>query len=207
MITNDENGERFFDYWHSDSAAKALFNNEDILFTLLKQVESHDYIYLTGITLALMSEPCRVMFFLYLVDYRKLGGKVIFDPNYRPKLWVDKATAVKAIEKIQFVVDVYLPRFEEEEILFSANSTDDAVKRLLPIKANEIVIKNGSQNCLLITNQQVENIKITPSKNVIDTTGADDTFNGGYIGARLTGLPPKGCYSVCCYIRQPSFND
>ena len=191
MITNDATGERFFDYWRSDSAAKALFNNEDLLLPLLKQVENHDYIYLSGITLALMSDACRMMFNLFLVDYRNQGGQVIFDPNYRPKLWGDKATAIKAIDEILSTVDIYLPGYEEEEILFSANSTDDAVKRLFTIEANEIVIKNGPKNCFLITNQQVENIKITPSNNVIDTTGAGDTFNGGYIGARLTGLTPK----------------
>tara|TARA_B100000809_G_scaffold19840_1_gene17439 strand:+ start:5243 stop:6199 length:957 start_codon:yes stop_codon:yes gene_type:complete len=191
MISNDASGERFFEYWRSDSAAKALFNNEDLLLPLLKQVESHDCIYLTGITLALMSETCRMMFTLFLVDYRNQGGKVIFDPNYRPKLWVNKVTAIKAIDEFLSTVDVYLPGYEEEEILFSATSTENAVKRLLTIEAKEIVVKNGPQNCFLITKQQVENIKITPSKNVIDTTGAGDTFNGGYISARLTGLTAK----------------
>jgi len=191
MITNDETGERFFDYWRSDSAAKALFNNEDLLLPLLKEIENHDYIYLSGITLALMSESSRMMFKEFLSDYREQGGKVIFDPNYRPKLWPNITTAIKAITDIQSVVDIYLPGYEEEEILYTISSVDEAVKRLFTIKTNEIVIKNGPENCLLITNQQVENIKITPSKNVIDTTGAGDTFNGGYIGGRLTGLTPQ----------------
>ena len=48
-----------------------------------------------------------------------------------------------------------------------------------------------AENCLLITHQTFENIKITPSLDVVDTTGAGDTFNGGYIGGRLSGLTPK----------------
>ncbi|NQY65222.1 MAG: sugar kinase [Alteromonadaceae bacterium] len=191
MISNDATGERFFDYWRSDSAAKALFNNEDILLPLLKQIENHNYIYLSGITLALMSEPYRVMFKGFLADYREQGGKVIFDPNYRPKLWPNISTAIQAITDILSVVDIYLPGYEEEESLFSVSSVDEVAKRLSTIEANEIVIKNGPKNCLLITDQDLENIKITPSRVVVDTTGAGDTFNGGYIGGRLTGLTPK----------------
>jgi len=192
MITNDETGERFFDYWRSDSAAKALFNNEDLLLPLLKVIENHDYIYLSGITLALMSESSRMMFKEFIGDYRDQGGKVIFDPNYRPKLWPNITAAIKAITDIQSVVDIYLPGYEEEESLFAVSSVDETLKRLLTIEANEIVIKNGPKNCFLITNQNLEDIKITPSQNVVDTTGAGDTFNGGYIGGRLSGLSPKG---------------
>jgi 2-dehydro-3-deoxygluconokinase len=188
MINNDATGERFFDYWRSDSAASYLFNNEDLLVPMLKQIENHNYIYLSGITLALMSESCRSKLYLFLMDYRKQGGKVIFDPNYRPKLWPGKATALKAINEILMYVDIYLPGFEEEEILFNAKSADDVTQRLLTIEADEIVIKNGPQNCLLLTNNQMKNIEITPSTDVVDTTGAGDTFNGGYIGARLSGL-------------------
>ncbi|AGH44470.1 sugar kinase [Paraglaciecola psychrophila] len=188
MINNDATGERFFDYWRSDSAANYLFNNEELFIPLLKQIASHNYVYFSGITLAIMSEMCRTKFSQFLVNYRNQGGKVIFDPNYRPKLWSDKATAIKAIKAILMYVDIYLPGFEEEEILFNTTSVDDATRRLFNISANEVVIKNGSQNCLLITRGDVERVEITPSTNVLDTTGAGDNFNGGYIGARLTGL-------------------
>ncbi|MDX2369480.1 MAG: sugar kinase [Colwellia sp.] len=189
MINNDATGERFFDYWRSDSAASYLFNNEDLLLPLLKQVENHDYIYLSGITLALMSESCRSKLHRFLIGYRNQGGKVIFDPNYRPQLWSDKTTAKQAIDEMLMYVDVYLPGFEEEEILFNSTSLDDATRRLLTIEANEVVIKNGPENCLLITRGEVERVEITPSTDVVDTTGAGDNFNGGYIGARLSDIP------------------
>ena len=192
MINNDSTGERFFDYWRSDSAASYLFNNEDLLLPLLKQVKNHDYIYLSGITLALMSEPCRSKLFRFLISYRNQGGKVIFDPNYRPKLWSDKATAKQAIEKMLMYVDIYLPGFEEEKILFNSTSLEDSTRRLLTIEASEVVIKNGPENCLLITNGKIKCVEITPSIDVIDTTGAGDNFNGGYIGARLSDISVIG---------------
>ncbi|WNC72805.1 sugar kinase [Thalassotalea psychrophila] len=190
MISNDETGERFFDYWRNDSAAKALLNNENLLLPLLKQVEKHGYLYFSGITLALMNDSCRSMFQQFLLDYRLQGGKVIFDPNYRSKLWLNKAAAISATDEIQAYVDIYLPGFEEEECLFGSTSPDGAVKRLLTTGVDEVVIKNGPENCILINNDHVENVEVTPSTDVVDTTGAGDTFNGGYIGARLSGLNP-----------------
>jgi 2-dehydro-3-deoxygluconokinase len=191
IINNDEAGERCFNYWRDDSAAKALLNNEDLLFPLLTKIKDHDYIYFSGITLAVMSESCRSMLKHFMIDYRKQGGNVIFDPNYRPKLWLDLATATSAINEIGSYVDIYLPGFEEEEVLFGCTSPVDSIERLTALGINEVVIKNGPENCLLMSNNNVESIAVTPSTNVIDTTGAGDTFNGGYIGARLTGLTPK----------------
>jgi 2-dehydro-3-deoxygluconokinase len=195
MINNDEAGERFFNYWREDSAAKALFSNKHLLFPLLKKIIKHDYIYFSGITLSLINESCRPMFIQFLKDYRNIGGKVIFDPNYRPKLWFNQTNAVEAISEILPHVDIYLPGYEEEEILFGCASPNDATKRLLAIGISEVVIKNGSKSCLVICRSCVNCIEITPSTDIEDTTGAGDTFNGGYIGARLKGLTPSDAVS------------
>ncbi|GAB56615.1 2-dehydro-3-deoxygluconokinase [Glaciecola punicea ACAM 611] len=190
IVYNDKDGERSFNYWRDDSAAKALFNNQDLLLPLLNQVKNHDYLYFSGITLALINTSNASIFIRFLEHYRQLGGKVIFDPNYRPSLWLNQAAATQAIKGILPHVDIYLPGYEEEEILFACTSSKDIFERLLAIDISETVIKNGSRNCSIIYNHCLTTVSITPSKNVIDTTGAGDTFNGGYIGARLAGLTP-----------------
>lgn len=191
MISNDDSGERSFEYWRSDSAASALFKNTDALHALLEPLTGTAYWYFSGITLALMSEGTRKMFLTLLGAYRKLGGIVIFDPNYRPALWSSHAEAAKAIAEVQSQVDIYLPGFEEEEALFGFSSIETAAAALLlKWNAGEVVIKNGARSCTLIADGAIQEINILPAQHVLDTTGAGDTFNGAYIGARLANLNP-----------------
>jgi 2-dehydro-3-deoxygluconokinase len=53
----------------------------------------------------------------------------------------------------------------------------------------EIVVKDGTQPALVIaggTSTEVPAVRA----NAVDTTGAGDSFNGGYIASRLAGLNP-----------------
>ena len=196
VITNDRSGERCFDYWRRDSAAKAFLSSVDLLNGLLSQVIDKKYLYLSGITLALLSEECRAMLLRFLARYRSQGGRVVFDPNYRPTLWDNKNTAAAAITDIQQQVDVYLPGFDEEKLLFNYSSPADAVTALAAINAREVVIKNGVESCILIAHSRPQYLPITPSSSIIDATGAGDTFNGGYIASRIKGLMPLQATTV-----------
>ena len=74
-------------------------------------------------------------------------------------------------------------------------SVEMAAEQLKHSGINEVVMKNGSETCYLIDNNAIEQIKIIPAKMVLDTTGAGDTFNGGYIGARCLGISPVDAIS------------
>lgn len=191
MIRNDATGERSFDYWRNDSAAAMLFENRDQLGPLLKSAQDAPYIYFSGITLALMSPECRSCLVEFLDSYRKQGGKVIFDPNYRPALWDTPEQAKQAIERVKQQIDVYLPGYEEEVQLYGTPSVTSAALRLMDMGIGEVIIKNGPDSCTLVSNKTIHSVPISPAKSVLDTTGAGDTFNGGYIGARITGVSPE----------------
>ncbi len=190
LISTDSTGERSFEYWRSDSAASALFKQPETLQALLEPLQSTPYWYFTGITLALMSGASRQTFAELLGAYRRQGGTVIFDPNYRPALWSSQAEAADAIAHAQAHVDIYLPGFEEQEALFGFNTVNSAAAALLNTGAREVVIKNGAQTCMLIADGAIREIAITPAQSVLDTTGAGDTFNGAYISARLQQFSP-----------------
>lgn len=190
MISTDETGERSFEYWRKDSAASALFKQPNTLQALLAPLKTVPYLYFTGITLALMDDASRQVLMTFLGEYRRLGGTVIFDPNFRPALWPGTAAAAAAIGQVQALTDIYLPGFEEEETLFGFSAIDEAVQALLAGSAREVVLKNGAQTCTLIADGAVREVGIEPAQEILDTTGAGDTFNGAYIAARLAGIAP-----------------
>ena len=66
MIELDDVGERSFMYWRNNSAAKNFFENVSLLKKTLRSIKNFDYIYFSGITLAIMSEEVRDYFINYL---------------------------------------------------------------------------------------------------------------------------------------------
>ncbi|CAA0094226.1 2-dehydro-3-deoxygluconokinase [Halioglobus japonicus] len=188
LISTDDAGERSFEYWRNDSAASALFKQPTTLLALLEPLKNTPYLYFTGITLALMNEASQQMLLSFLHEYRSRGGTVIFDPNFRPALWPSAAEAAAAIAQVQALTDIYLPGFEEEETLFGFASIDEAAQALLNASAREVILKNGAQTCTLIADDSIREVNIEPAREVLDTTGAGDTFNGAYIAARLAHI-------------------
>ena len=88
-IETDETGERTFYYWRNEAAAKFWLESEQSA-AICEELATFDYLYLSGISLAILSPASRVKLLSLLQECRANGGKVIFDNNYRPRLWASK---------------------------------------------------------------------------------------------------------------------
>ncbi|MCL4163341.1 UNVERIFIED_CONTAM: hypothetical protein GTU68_051554, partial [Idotea baltica] len=118
LIEVDEHGERSFLYWRKDSPATKLFDEEGSSEHLFSLLSSFGYIYFSGITLALYNVEALSRFLIFLERYRKAGGKVLFDGNYRPKLWESRSYAAEVYEKVYRLTDIALPTIEDEQMVF-----------------------------------------------------------------------------------------
>jgi len=181
------NGERTFTYWRNNSAAKSFFNNAQQFAKSIHNLFQCDWIYLSGITLALMSRSVKELFFEFLKEYRFKNGKVIFDSNYRTTLWKDNAEAQKYCQQMYQHTDVALPTFEDEVAIFNETKLETIIKRLQSYGIQEIALKKGAEGCYLYTNGQLQQVpsQIDRNAKVIDTTAAGDSFNGSYIASRM----------------------
>jgi 2-dehydro-3-deoxygluconokinase len=178
--------ERSFTYWRADAAARQLASDAEKLENSLK---NQNLIYFSGITLAILEEPARETLVAALGDARADGAVVAFDPNYRPRLWSGKENAQAAIAHALKVTDIVLPTFPDEQELYGDADPMATAGRLQAEGAAEIVVKNGHLPCTVIadgTSTIVEAVSV----DAVDTTGAGDSFNGGYLAARLLGLSP-----------------
>lgn len=188
LIQLDEHGERSFVYWRENSAARALLQNAERLIKVLsKATADASVLYLSGITLALMSSEARSSFFEFAESYRKRGGSVAFDSNHRPRLWPDAETARSVYAAMYSNTDIALSTADDEYSLFDAHTTDDIVERLQAHKVREIVVKNGHEGCVLHA-EGVTNRVPALTVEVTDTTAAGDSFNAAFLLSRAVGL-------------------
>ena len=187
MIDIDDEGERSFMYWRSSSAAREFFNNKTSIEEALLELINFNYIYLSGITLAIMNKETRSVLFRLLANYKNKGGKVIFDSNYRPALWPDEETAQAAYTEMYRLTNIALPTFEDEKELFSFQSEKETVISLTKLGVEEVVIKLGEEGCMFFTNHEFVYIK-SNLVDVVDTTAAGDSFNAAYLASRFSGL-------------------
>ncbi|WP_285164215.1 2-dehydro-3-deoxygluconokinase [Shewanella goraebulensis] len=185
-IETDDNGERSFFYWRNEAAAKYLFEQADSN-QLAKSLLEFDAIYLSGISIAILTPESLAVLFNVLKQFKQKGGKVIFDNNYRPQLWQDKSQAIASYKTMLEFTDIACLTFEDEQALYGDTDIEQCISRTQALGATEIVVKLGSEPCLVITPDERISVAATLVDKVVDTTAAGDSFSAGYLAKRLTG--------------------
>ena len=197
MIENDASGERYFQYWRGQSAAKKMFAGQTAA-EIAEELSEFDALYMSGISLAILDDAQRTVLFDALALIRGKGETVIaFDPNYRPALWPAEAKAKEVYESIAGLCDIALVTLDDHEALYHDGQSAEEVASLWKNwGASEVVLKHGAANCLI--EKDGERWQVAPSATLkpVDTTGAGDSFAAGYLGARLTGDAPDNAAAL-----------
>jgi len=182
-----KDGERTFSYWRDTSAAKQLAGDAA---HLEKALSGGDALYFSGITLAILPEDDRARLIAHLGRAKEAGRMVAFDPNIRPRLWPDMDTARRAIEAAAKVSTHCLPSFDDEKGAFGDQSPEATARRYRDLGVGEIIVKDGAKAAFSLSADGEETIPSVTSVEVVDTTGAGDSFNAAYLAARLSGASP-----------------
>jgi 2-dehydro-3-deoxygluconokinase len=189
MIERDARGERSFLYWRDRAPAREFFDRADD--ATLERLSHCDWLYLSGISLSLYAETGRARLRELLAAARIRGGRVAFDGNYRPRGWSDAQAARNAFNDILPLVHLALPTLEDEQALFGDADVSACLARLKAAGIKEIVVKRGAQGCLIDGEGFVFDVPPPDVVQPVDTTAAGDSFNAGYIAARIKGASPR----------------
>ena len=193
LIENGPGGERSFRYWREGAPARDLFELTD--WTRVAEVLlTARLIYFSGITLSLYSNVGIGRFLAVLEAARAQGAKVAFDGNFRPRGWKGDLARTRTvfIETLKRV-DIALPTFDDEAVLWGDPSPEATVERLHAFGIAEIAVKNGPNSALVAAGGLLEHVPVPEVVNPVDTTAAGDSFNAAYIAAPSCRATRRRC--------------
>ena len=191
-ISLDAAGERSFTYWRDTSAARTLFVHPGAVTPGL--LSGYGLVYLSGITLAVMTLEARADLRAFLAAHRARGGSVAFDSNYRPRLWSDAGSAREEMAALWRLTDIGLPSIDDEIALWGDADAGAVLARLEGFGVAGGALKRGAEGPLAIGWEGP--LPAFPLVKPVDTTAAGDSFNGGYLAARIGGAPPPDCLAA-----------
>lgn len=186
LIQTSDEGERSFVYWRDTSAAKSTLSSLSEAGKT-KLILQTNIFYFSGISLAILSPIDRQLFWQLLGQLKSAGVQIVFDSNYRPKLWQSIEEAKSQFEQAFRYANVVFPGVEDFELLYGIDSFDAIKKHLAPLEIDEVIIKNGAHGMMCIAKGESSFIPVSVVKNVVDTTSAGDSFNAGYLAAKILG--------------------
>jgi 2-dehydro-3-deoxygluconokinase len=206
-IRVDQRGERSFTYWRSNSAARDMLK-DGRAERLSKALTGYDLLYLSGITLSILDAPQRKALLAIADAIRATGGRVAFDSNYRPVGWPDRAEARGVVDAMLTRTDIALPTLEDEQALFGVPDAQALADRLHRLGVAEVAIKLGPAGCYLSSAAFTGAVPAEKVDAVVDSTAAGDSFNAGYLAARLLDAAPEaaarlGCRLAARVVAQP----
>ncbi|SVB83134.1 uncharacterized protein METZ01_LOCUS235988 [marine metagenome] len=160
-------------------------DNRETLFTELGVFETFSPI---------LSQTCRNSDYLFLANIHPVLQLSVMDQmEGHPivivdtmNLWID--TAKEKLFEVIKNCDIFLINDSEAELLSGQKSLEKAAEIFLELGPKKVIIKRGSKGCVSFSDKNTISIGIFPVKNVVDSTGAGDTFGGGYITGIASGL-------------------
>lgn len=173
-------------YYRKGSAASMLCP-EDLDEEYIRQAK---ILHISGITPAL-SDSCKRTVLRAIEIARTNNVLVCFDPNIRRKLWSEEK-AKETLLPILSLSDVVLIGEDEANILLGVSDQEKIVAALRKLNVRWIAVKKGKEGAYVADSENEFSIPIFPMK-VIDTVGAGDAFNAGFLSGLLEDRPIKEC--------------
>lgn len=174
FVSFKEDGEREFSFYRK-AAADLYFTAEDF-----KEVQFERGDVLEFGSVALKTQEAKDTH-LYLIEKAKAAGATVcFDPNLRFNLWEDKEQLKKTVCEFWQYADVV--KVGEDELEFITGlPVEKAVEKAFNGNLNILLVTNGGKGARLYLRDCKTFCCNGYKVNVVDTTGAGDSFFGAFI--------------------------
>lgn len=119
---------------------------------------------------------------------KKHGVLVSFDPNIRLKLW-SKEEARRVLREFLPFVDIFLTGEEEAELLLGTSDPSEIIEKSKTFGISHIAIKQGEKGSIGYRDGEYIEVPAVKTNKVVDTVGAGDGFDSGFIYGLLNQWP------------------
>lgn len=144
-------------------------------------------------TFALSREPCRSAVEKAFQLAKKHGKIISLDPNYSRQIWPNYREAREVLERMLVYATITKPSLDDARRIFRVDEEPErTVQRFHDMGPPVVVLTMGAEGMLLSDGAEVTHIPARPVE-VVDATGAGDSFWAGFLTALLDGNPLKRC--------------
>jgi len=193
-------------YYYRDNSAATFISPDDINEEYVKNAR---LIHLTGIT-PLLSESCFYSIEKIINIAKKNKIPISFDPNIRTKIWKNNNHSNK-IKSLLLQSNIVLIGLNEANILFNTNDIKTIFALILSNDNIEyLAVKDGKNGGWVGNKKELHKIEPYNKCTVIDSIGAGDAFNAGFLAGLLRNYSLKDCGkigAICGALVTQSFSD
>jgi 2-dehydro-3-deoxygluconokinase len=160
----------------------------------LRAFDGARVVHLSGITPAL-SGACAAAVRRAMEVAHEIGAVVSFDPNYRAPLW-DTATARATLTDLIQSVDLLLMSDEDAQVLFGETDAVLSLERAAALGPRTVILKQAALGAAALADGAHYHVPAKPVRKVVDTVGAGDGFNAGFLAGLISGWKMERCLAL-----------
>ncbi|MFC0271813.1 sugar kinase [Metabacillus herbersteinensis] len=183
----------FKEVQESGSGRTFYYRTKSPTETLTPELLPEEYIrnakilHVTGVFPAIQ-ENNRAVILRALQIAKEHGVKISLDPNIRLRLWSKEQARITIRSYLQFV-DYLLVGREELELIFETSNDQELIEAIKLYSFEQVIVKDGAKGCYSLINNEWVHVPGTHVAKVVDTVGAGDGFDAGFLYGTIQGWP------------------